>query len=278
MSNFGNGYLQPNFLLTGLTSQEYISSGAIEACINGKATIDEWALLEKMMANYPEVREAKENLEKEFALQHSLHVNPPFTKKQQTMHSSTDSNTKETTVISTNVTQPPTNGGKPLNVPIVPVPKPVKWLQRALALSVILLMGAILLTFHFYSKSVGHKKNFEAIISNISAIKAPGIKEIVLSGTDFQPKSSANIYWDTTNARVYLVLTNLEAPPSDKQYQLWAYVNGKAVDAGLVSKNNDLPIVKMKQVKEAEAFAVTLENEGGASQPSTDAVCVYASF
>jgi hypothetical protein len=264
-----------------LTAQEYISSGAIEACLSGKASAQEWEKLQQMMAIHPSVKEAKEELEKVInnPLDSSISVNPPLSKKLNTMHSSTDLQTKENTIeANTAASTQAASSAKPVNLPIVPVPKPVKWLQRALAISVILLMGSILLNFHFYSKSVGNKKNFEAIVSNISAIKAPGIKEIVLPGTEFHPKSSANIYWDTTNSRVYLVLTNLEEPPSGKQYQLWAYKNGKPENAGLVSKNNDLPIVKMQDVTDAGGFGVSLEKEGGASTPTQESMCVFATF
>ena len=62
----------------------------------------------------------------------------------------------------------------------------------------------------------------------------------------------------------------MNALPSDKQYQLWAIVDGKPVDGGMIltSKRGDkYRIQKMKTFGKAEAFAVTLEDEKGNPTP-----------
>jgi len=65
---------------------------------------------------------------------------------------SLDFNKEPEVVHETPVVSIPSKGsnGKPLVVPMMPTPKPMKWLQRAVAASVLLLMGIIILNFYFH--------------------------------------------------------------------------------------------------------------------------------
>jgi hypothetical protein len=50
----------------------------------------------------------------------------------------------------------------------------------------------------------------------------------------------------------------LPAPALGKQYQLWAIVDGKPVDAGIISLQKEIyKIQKMKSFGSAQAFAIT---------------------
>ncbi len=57
--------------------------------------------------------------------------------------------------------------------------------------------------------------------------------------------------------------------PAGKQYQLWAIVDGKPVDGGMITSKDgkNYNIQKMKTFGRAEAFAITLETAGGNPQP-----------
>jgi anti-sigma-K factor RskA len=86
-----------------------------------------------------------------------------------------------------------------------------------------------------------------------------------LNGTDLSPSADAKIYWLTNTGEIFIDSRNLPPTPTKKQYQLWAIVDGKAVDAGLVEHQTG-PILKLQKMKtfgKAQAFAVTLEDEGG---------------
>jgi len=66
-----------------------------------------------------------------------------------------------------------------------------------------------------------------------------------------------------------LLANNLPVPASDKQYQLWAILDGKPVDLGMLDfdlKQKKL-LVHMKNTRGAQAFAITLEKKGGNSTP-----------
>jgi len=89
-------------------------------------------------------------------------------------------------------------------------------------------------------------------------------------------KASASIYWDSTSSDVYLLIKNMPQLPSDKQYQLWSIINGQngqlqpsslgLFDAG----ENQKVILKMSNVKKADAFAITIEKRGNTEGPNLE--------
>ena len=89
-------------------------------------------------------------------------------------------------------------------------------------------------------------------------------------------KASASIYWDSTSSDVYLLIKNMPQLPSDKQYQLWSIINGQngqlqpnslgLFDAG----ENQKVILKMSNVKKADAFAITIEERGNTEGPNLE--------
>jgi anti-sigma-K factor RskA len=62
-------------------------------------------------------------------------------------------------------------------------------------------------------------------------------------------------------------VNNLPKPAAGKQYQLWAIVNGQPVDAGMLNWNDATIVASMKNIPQAQAFAITLEDEGGHPLP-----------
>jgi len=100
---------------------------------------------------------------------------------------------------------------------------------------------------------------------------------IVLKGTAKEPDALAKIYWVKNSGDVYVDPTNLPSVPDGKQYQLWAIVDGKPVDAGMITtKKGIYHIQKMKSFGHAEAFAITLEKEGGSPTPTMDQMYVIS--
>ena len=99
-------------------------------------------------------------------------------------------------------------------------------------------------------------------------VKMPGIP------TSPAPSSMATVYWNTESKEVYLLVNQLPMPVPDKQYQLWAIVDGHPVDAGVFDMDKNFSFVKLKTIPKAEAFAITLEKKGGSTTPSMDAMYV----
>ncbi len=96
----------------------------------------------------------------------------------------------------------------------------------------------------------------------------PQVQKIVMPSVDKTRNQMAMVYWKKDTREVFLQIKQLPSPAAGKQYQLWAIVDGKPVDAGVINMNNDTLLYKMKDFGAAQAFAITLENEGGSAQPT----------
>jgi len=107
------------------------------------------------------------------------------------------------------------------------------------------------------------RKNFNIVTNNTV---------IELKGTDVSPKSLATVYWNNQSNDVYLMVKDLPPPPSDMQYQLWAMVDGKPVDAGVFDTGKGNVLQNMKTAISPQAFAVTLEKKGGSPTPTMEAM------
>jgi anti-sigma-K factor RskA len=87
------------------------------------------------------------------------------------------------------------------------------------------------------------------------------------------------LYNPTTKA-VYLDVRKLPAPPTGKQYQLWALDNGKPVDAGVLAAATTAgdSLQQMKDIASAQAFAMTVEPEGGSINPTLSTLTVVGNI
>jgi len=96
-----------------------------------------------------------------------------------------------------------------------------------------------------------------------------------MKGTANAPQSIASVYWNKDTKEVYLSIQNMRALAQEKQYQLWAQIDGKMVDAG-VFDGNISGLIKMKQMfkETVTVFAVTIEPRGGKPEPTVETVQV----
>jgi anti-sigma-K factor RskA len=107
-------------------------------------------------------------------------------------------------------------------------------------------------------------------------MKDPSMAIVKMSAVATSPAhtSMATVYWNTESKDVYLLVNKLPKPVSDKQYQLWAIVDGKPVDAGTFEMPEGVSFVKLKTIPKADAFAITLEKKGGSATPDMEAMYV----
>lgn len=240
--------------------QDYISSGIIESYVLGLASDEERSEFEDMCGKYPEVLEARIYfemiLEKE-SKQNALVV-PPDVKEKILSRIPTSTNY---------ITTSPT--------PIVKM----GWLKFAVAACLILLAGSLYWNISLYNKNKKLQDNFDNTLAKLNNMEKdyrilqqnPNVKMAAMTGMEVSPKSLATVYWDTTSKDVYLLINNLPKPANDKQYQLWALLNGKPIDAGMIDnkyfiQQNKL-LLQMKNMQSAQAFAITLEKKGGNPTP-----------
>lgn len=106
--------------------------------------------------------------------------------------------------------------------------------------------------------------------NNIALLTNKEFQKVNLGGKDLSPSSSAGIFYNPSSGEVRLAAASLPQPPPGKQYQLWALVNGNPIDLGVFDLSSPDHVTRMKQVKQAQAFAVTLEDAGGKAVPTLD--------
>lgn len=108
----------------------------------------------------------------------------------------------------------------------------------------------------------------EAMLSDTS------VRTVVMQTAQPGKKMAAVIFWKQHEGKAYVTAQEMPAPPSGKQYQLWVIRNGKPESMGMIPM--DMNVVKMKEVPasftNADAFAISLEKEGGSPTPTE--VCV----
>jgi hypothetical protein len=156
--------------------------------------------------------------------------------------------------------------------------------RSAAAAAVLLLLGSIALNIVNYNKYTQAKNDLtstqqslaaleernQSMEADMSVVQSKYSVPVALKGLEAAPDAAAKIFWMQNTGEVFIDPSNLPEAPQGKQYQLWAIVDGKPVDAGMIltSKNGDrYRIQKMKSFGKAEAFAVTLEKEKGNPTP-----------
>ena len=153
----------------------------------------------------------------------------------------------------------------------------------AAAAAVLLLIGSSVLNFFYYNKyqdvSGKYAESQQQIASlnqhltevdkDMSIIQSKYSEPVSLKGLEAAPEAAAKIFWMKNTGEVYVDPTNMPMAPAGKQYQLWAIVDGKPVDAGMITSKDGkkYSIQKMKTFGKAQAFAITLETEVGNTQP-----------
>src|SRR6185436_15448021 len=98
-------------------------------------------------------------------------------------------------------------------------------------------------------------QRLDKIEADLKVTNNPAFKRTILTGTKNSPESLVYVYWNESTKDVYLGIANIRELTQANQYQLWAIVDGKPVDAGVFDVFTGL--LKMKNITGATAFAVT---------------------
>ncbi len=113
---------------------------------------------------------------------------------------------------------------------------------------------------------------YKSIESTIAIMQSPYNKQVMMKGMPIAPSGLAMVYWNQQTHEVFINVHQLPTPPAGQQYQLWALVGGKPIDAGVFDVNDSIQMQKLKVIESAEAFAVTLEKSGGSPTPTLTAM------
>lgn len=253
--------------------QEIISSGLLELYAAGLATEAEQRQVEAWRVQYPEV--AAELNAIELGLEHYAQANavaPAASVKD-----------KLFVQINNTATAAPVTNNLEATIPAKVVAfNGWKW---AAAASIALLIGSTVFNYSLYNKvETATAKLTEAeqqlstakleadeMKKDMSVVQNPYSKPVSLNGMESMPDAKAKIFWMTNTGDVMVDASNLPDAPAGKQYQFWAIVDGVPVDGGLIitnDKGKKFRMQKMKSFGKADAFAISLEKEGGNPTPT----------
>jgi anti-sigma-K factor RskA len=262
-----------------LNKEEFISSGLLELYAMRISSPQETQIVEEALKQFPELKLELEDIEtslEEYAQAKAIEPSPSV--KGKIMQSIFADSQKEENE----------------NTPVIPINKknviPVfyKWIAAA---SIILLIGSIVVNYNYYEKYHDTKqqlqvaqqtikqqqKSNQAMNQDMQIVTNKYAEPVVLKGTPKAPDAVAKIFWMKNTGDVYINPTNLPQAPAGKQYQLWAIVDGKPVDGGMIiTEKGTYHIQKMKSFGKADAFAITLEKSGGSPTPTMSEMVVIA--
>ncbi len=253
--------------------KEYISTGILEAYALGELSAVERAQVEKNLVQYPELREELSMIEDaQEALLMKMAIAPPAAVKAKVMQAV-----------------------QPRGKVVAMDTSIIQWKYASVA-SVVLALALGYLAYDYRDKWIHSQVALNELIAqnqqvaqdynrvnlrldkmenDLKVINDPSFTKVVMKGTANAPQSVASVYWNKDTKEVYLSIQNMRELAQEKQYQLWAQIDGKMVDAG-VFDGNVSGLIKMKQMfkETVTVFAVTIEPRGGKPEPTVETLQV----
>jgi len=253
----------------------YIESGVIEAYVLGMATAAETAELEMLRKQHPEVHNAIQAFEAhlEKVAMSNAEAAPAIVKQKLNEVLASEFATEDKDDEKVVAIMPP--GGMVRSM----------WKYVAAACIILLVISGGL-NAYLYNQYQDSDRKYTDLLAQQSTMQArmdvmntrlngmdesmrimtdPTVLHVSMPSAKDGANFTATVFWDTKTKDVFLLNNNLPQAPQGKQYQLWAIVDGKPVDAGMMDVCAG--VCHMKNIPKAQAFAITLEKTGGNPTP-----------
>lgn len=247
--------------------QEYLDSGVIEMYVLDQLNDAERQAVEKLAAQYPAIRKEIAEVEEAMGSYHDLQgLTPP--------------DYILNNILEATATMPPPAA----TITTPSLPKRSISLLWPVAAAV---LGLTLAAWMYWSKENTQKeliaqqkqtevlqiarddqsKRIQALEAELARLKESCCVEdaIVKSGN----QAIASIKWNQKGQLAHFELGKLANPGKDKQYQLWAFVNGKPVSVGVIDWDvAQKGVITFSFKNKPELFAISLEKFGGSAAPT----------
>ena len=275
--------------------QAYIQTGIIESYVLGLASTEEVLEVEKLSLEYPDVQAAINDYSDVLEQQAFENAVAPPPNVKELILAAIRKEDNIAPVIPFNGSASSKSDHTSVEIPksisgiseIQSINSKSNFWQYLAAASIILFISSAAYNFYLYNQYTEKKQEIVALLNDRNSLQAnnnifettikqlqsandmmadPAMAKVAMDGMK-NKQEGALVLWDTRTRDVYVVANKLPAPTQGKQYQLWAIVDGKAVDAGMLDENCN-SVCKMKNIPKAQAFAITLENSGGSIDPT----------
>jgi anti-sigma-K factor RskA len=255
--------------------EAYIASGILEAYVHGQLSAEERAEVEKNLVRYPELKQELAAIEETHEeLLQRLAIQPKAALREAILDK--------------------IDGQQSINATALDSRSDFKWRWVAAA-AITVAVVASYFAFDYRGKWKNSQQALSELIAqnqqvaqdyntvnerldrlevDVNIINDPAFRRVVMKGTEQAPSALAAVYWNETTKEVYLSIREMKELSSEKQYQLWAIIDGKPVDAGVFDLSKGR-LLRMKDVRPgATTFAVTVEPKGGKTTPSLETMQV----
>lgn len=282
-------------------SKAYIETGILELYVLGQLNAREQQEVEDMALKFPDIKEEITAIEiamEKYAVTHA--IEPTVGLQQQIFEKITSRNAQQPSAV-------PAAAVSEAMGKVVPLyddksASTIKTLKFALVACIALLVVSSVALYSAHDKlnlanqqiaslstdrekfaaTVSYIKDENKDLQEIAAIASdPTWSSVKLAGTKISPQANMMVYWHKKGQHVMVDNTKMALPENDEthQYQLWAIVNGKPVDLGVFDAQTQPKklLLPMKEVGNAQAFAVTLEKRGGSVSPTMEKMVVLGS-
>lgn len=251
---------------------EYISSGILESYAAGLLSEAERAEVEQNIARYPALKaEIRAMEEVQEALLIKTGVRPSDAVKQKLFNALEEKKVEAKVVALAPLTSALTlwKYAVAASVSLTLVTSYLAYTYRERWLTTVISLNDLLAQNQQIAQDYNVVNNRIARIErDVQVLNDPSFKRVILSGTPHAPEATAYVYWNEKSKEVYLSLQSMRELSKENQYQLWAIVDGRPVDAG-VFDGTLAGLLKMKDIgKGVAAFAVTIEPRGGNLSPT----------
>jgi anti-sigma-K factor RskA len=276
-------------------TKAYIESGILEQFVLGATTPEESAEVLKLAASYPEIKEEITRIEQALiGYAESFKTEAPQSIKEN-LFAIIDKEAAKPEISTPKVEQPSAATASQTTI------RSFRPSYFMLAASILLLALSIFVNIWLYQKWKNSQQELAGLNrsqqvlaarlnqsdtrynilesqlkTQISVMKNPEVKQVVMKGLPLMPEALATIYWNPKTREVFINANALPTNLTDAQgLQLWAIVDGKPVDLGMVPTQTSLEsLVQMKNVENASAFAITIEGKNGSPTPTMEKMIV----
>lgn len=251
-----------------MNKDQFLNTGLLEQYALGLTSEEENTVVEQHLDIYPELKKEVDEIRhaiEQYALQNAIPPHPRV--KSQVM---------------SGIETPSSSAASNYRVAGINT-----WLSAAIILSI----GAIISLLFFYTqKQKQHQQlkrefvelqmacneNNDRVVADqqmLLFIKDMNTQKIALEGLPGSDMSQAIAFWNPNTQKAYVNLGNLPAPPSGKQYQIWADVDHVMISVGLLN-NNQASLQEIEFLADAESLNITIEPKGGSAKPTVEQLIV----
>jgi len=239
----------------------YIASGIIEMYVSGLCSPEEEQELEMLRGQYPELDLAITEFEEQWEKNLLLHSSLPGDETDKKILASFGTPQGETK--------------------IVPLSKRGRWIKPLAAAAVILLIISAGINYYLFrqnshlsaeaGKPIPQPASPTLPENDYRVLNTPTITPVAMYGVGIHSICRCTMFWDKKTGKLYIMIHHLPKAPLQRDYQLWAMVDGKPVSVGLVDAGILGRFIELSNTPvNATAFRITLEQAGGSTTPNNN--------